>query len=71
MRRWQLRSLADEASRYEAADANNSFDAARDGLKAMDELAPETAISSEDWRIRRSLLEQHLIRPLRNHRSEQ
>ena len=71
MRRWQMRSVAEEPSRYEAADANDSFEAAQRALDAMEEMAPEGPISVEDWNIRRLLLEQHLIRPLRNHRSEQ
>lgn len=71
MRRWQMRAGAGGASKYEAADVNNSFNAAEAALDAMDELAPEVAVTPGDWKIRRSLLEQRLIRPLRNHRSEQ
>lgn len=71
MRRWQLRAASDESTRYEAADVNDSFDTAQRALDAMDELASIVSVSTEDWQTRRSLLEQHLIRPLRNQRSKQ
>jgi hypothetical protein len=69
--RWALRIAAGASLKYGVADAHRTLELAAASLEQMDRLREEAGISEAEWTTRRTVLEKHLIRPVRSWRTEQ
>jgi hypothetical protein len=69
--RWGLRITAGASLKYGVADAHRTLELAGSSLERMDHLRESAGISETEWRTRRTVLEKHLIRPVRSWRTEQ
>jgi len=69
--RWGLRISSGASLKYGVADAHRTLELASAALDQMDDLREAAGIPDSEWRTRRTVLEKHLIRPVRSWRSEQ
>lgn len=69
--RWQLRLSKHQVSKYEAADTERCLAVIDATMKELERHHQMAGLSQTDWDYRKLTLEQALIRPLRQHRSEQ
>jgi hypothetical protein len=69
--RWGLRISAGASLRYGVADAHRTLELATATLEQMDDLRGAAGVPETEWRTRRTVLEKHLIRPVRSWRIEQ
>lgn len=69
--RWGLRITAGASLKYGVADAHRTLELVTASLERMDRLREEAGVSEEEWNTRRTVLEKHLIRPVRSWRTEQ
>ncbi len=63
--RWAGRWEAKVASKYEAADMQNSIEAVTATLSAMDDLATEAGVDRATWKVQRRIWEDSLVNPSR------
>jgi hypothetical protein len=70
-RRWWLRRQSEQRLKYESVDVQHSLDAAIKALRTLDELAPQVPVDPEAWKLRREMIQEQLVRPLRSERSLQ
>jgi hypothetical protein len=69
--RWETRQFINETSvRKVLKDVDQSIVAAEKGVHAMDELAASAGVADADWKLRRTVIERLLLRPLRSYRAE-
>src|SRR5690606_19737033 len=68
--RWQLRLATNRQRKFAQDDSNQSMRAVELALSTMETLQPELEIDPGDWTVRREILEQRLLRPLRQHRRQ-
>jgi len=70
--RWQIRlSSVQQSSKYEATDTEYCLRAIEAGLHELSQNYPQAGFTSQEWSWRKRTLEQALVRPLQQHRSEQ
>jgi hypothetical protein len=69
--RWGLRITAGASLKYGVADAHRTLELAAAALERMDQLREQAGIAEAEWSTRRTVLEKHLIRPVRSWRIEQ
>lgn len=70
--RWRQRmSQQGQRLKYEPIDTEVSIQVIEDALAAMESLRTEADVTDEDWEVRREVIEQTLLRPLRVHRARQ
>lgn len=69
--RWGLRITTGASLKYGVADAHRTLELAGTSLEKMDALREQAGVSEADWSTRRTVLEKHLIRPVRSWRTEQ
>ncbi len=69
--RWGWRMNSGATLRYGVADAHRTLELAAATLDHMDQWRSEAGVSEENWQLRRTVVEKHLIRPVRSWRSEQ
>lgn len=70
--RWTIRNeRMKERSKYEPIDTEHSIKSVERALAVMDSLRTESGLSDREWEIRRTVLEESLLQPLRKQRSVQ
>ncbi len=70
-RRWEVRSNSQVKSmRLAIRDVDRSIVVIENMVQSMDELASMTAMSPQDWRSRKEVIDRMLLRPLRGYRAE-
>ncbi|MCA8992509.1 MAG: hypothetical protein KDA88_11040 [Planctomycetaceae bacterium] len=70
-RRWVMRMQSSDRTNYEPIDTNRSIKAVQLAVETLDELVDDVPVSQEDWNIRKAVIEDSLLRPLRAERSLQ
>lgn len=69
--RWEIRqSVPDSNSTKALDDVNQSLLAIENGITALDAQVASAGIASEEWRVRKDVIERLMIRPLRSYRNE-
>ncbi|CAK9062147.1 Spermidine synthase, partial [Durusdinium trenchii] len=70
--RWNQRmSQRGQRLKYEPIDTEVSIQVIEDALSEMERLRTAAGVSEDDWSVRREVVEQTLLRPLRVHRARQ
>jgi len=70
--RWQRRlSSVQQSSKYETTDTEYCLRAIEAGIHELSQIYPQAGLTAQEWSWRKQTLEQALLRPLRQHRSEQ
>lgn len=70
-RRWVVRLTAQDRSKYEPIDIDRSIESAQAATKVLAEIAPQVRVSEADWMLRKAVIDDTVLRPLRAQRSLQ
>jgi hypothetical protein len=69
--RWGLRMTSNTTLRYDAIDADRTVSLVPEIIERMDTLHEAAGVSHSEWTARRTVLEKHLLRPVRGWRGQQ
>ncbi len=70
--RWNIRwQNTEKISKFETIDTERSLAACELALETMGELAPAAGLSESDWNTRNEILNEYVVRRLKQHRSKQ
>ncbi|MCA9079782.1 MAG: hypothetical protein KDA58_04455 [Planctomycetaceae bacterium] len=69
--RWVTRLTSSDRSKYEVIDTERSIQAVEESIATMQQLASHVPVSETDWNLRKEVLAETLLRPLKAERSRQ
>ncbi|MCA9087990.1 MAG: hypothetical protein KDA90_05070 [Planctomycetaceae bacterium] len=69
--RWVMRMTSGGENKYEMIDTDRSIESVQQAIETMEDLAPQVPIAAHDWQIRKDVLAETLLRPLKAERSRQ